>query len=186
MAQNGMRIVGKLRKSEPAAPNTVYGVSKRYVELVGEQYRQQGQLQFVALRIAMVVGAGAIHTSSPWRSDIFEKLPANQPATIAMPFARHEIIPLVHVADVAEIAGRLVEAERTGHSIYNTPAGNWQCGDLADYLGSLNPQIELAFNPSQVRGEPEAIDGRRFVAEFGFEAISVKERLRQAVEKGGP
>ena len=173
---------GTVAESEPAAPNTVYGVSKRYVEIVGEQYRQQGQLQFVALRMAMVVGAGAIRTSSPWRSEIFEKLPVNQRIIINMPFASHEIIPLIHVADVAEIARRLVAAEQTRYSIYNTPSENWQCGDLADYLGSLNRQIELAFNPSPVRGEPEAIDGRRFVAEFGCEPISVKERLRRAVE----
>ncbi len=175
---------GEVAESEPAAPNTVYGVSKRYVEIVGEEYRQQGQLQFVALRMAMVVGAGATHTSSPWRSEIFEKLPANQRTMIKMPFAGHEIIPLVHVADVAEIAGQLVAAERTGYSIYNTPAENWQCGDLAAYLGSLNRQIELAFSPAPLRGDPEAIDGRRFIAEFGFEPISVKERLRWAVEKG--
>jgi nucleoside-diphosphate-sugar epimerase len=49
---------GEVSEEEPAAPNTIYGVSKRYVELVGQDYQVQGTFQFVALRIAMVVGRG--------------------------------------------------------------------------------------------------------------------------------
>ena len=47
---------GEVSGEEPAAPHTIYGVSKRYVELVGQHYQVQGTFQFVALRIAMVVG----------------------------------------------------------------------------------------------------------------------------------
>jgi nucleoside-diphosphate-sugar epimerase len=173
---------GEVSESEPASPDNVYGVSKRYVEIVGEQYRQQNQLQFVALRISMVVGAGAANTSSPWRSEIFEKLQAHEYTSISLPYASHEIIPLIHVADVAEMTRRLIEAERTAYSLYNTPSENWQCGDLADYIGTLNKNVELTFSPSTIRGDPEAIAGRRFVEEFDFNPIPIKERLRWAAK----
>lgn len=171
---------GEVSESEPAAPNNVYGVSKRFVEIVGEQYRQQGQIEFVAVRIAMVVGPGAMNTASPWRSEIFEKLRATEYTSISLPYARHETVPLIHVADVAEIAWQLIQAERTTFSIYNTPSENWKCGDLADYLTVLNPNITFTFGASNVRGEPEAIMGRRFRQEFDFNPIPLKERLRQA------
>jgi nucleoside-diphosphate-sugar epimerase len=175
---------GEVCESEPASPDNVYGVSKRFVEIVGEQYRQQGPLQFVAVRISMVIGAGAVNTSSPWRSEIFEGLQARQHTLIPLPYARHEIVPLIHVADVAEITWRLIQAEQTVYSIYNTPSENWKCDDLADYLRSLNRNVELTFSPSNVRGDPEAITGRRFMEEFDFTPISLKERLRQAVANG--
>jgi nucleoside-diphosphate-sugar epimerase len=178
-------VYGEVSETEPASPNSVYGVSKRYVEIVGENFRQQDGFQFVALRISMVVGAGAASTSSPWRSEIFEKLPANQRAIIRLPYAGHEIVPLIHVADVARITQRLIEAEQPVYSIYNTPSENWKCGDLAGYLRVLNRNIELTFSPSSDRGDPEAITGRRFSEEFDFTILPLKERLRQAVERGG-
>jgi nucleoside-diphosphate-sugar epimerase len=173
---------GEVSESEPASPNTVYGVSKRYVEIVGEHFRQQEHLQFVALRLSMVIGTGANSTTSPWRSEIFEKMQESERTSIRLPCASHECLPLIHVADVAEITRRLSEVERTMYPIYNAPSDNWQCGDLADYIRSLNPNVELTFNPSQSRGNPEAITGRRFLEEFDFTPISVKERLRWVVE----
>lgn len=169
---------GEVSESEPAAPNNVYGLCKRYVEVVGEQYRCRGKLQFVALRIAMVVGPGVTSDASQWRGEIFEKLRARQPTRIKLSYAGHEIIPLIHVADVAEIIRRLVEAEQTQHSIYNTPSETWKCADLAAYVHSLNQNVELALGTAIARGDPEAINGRRFVDEFGFTPMPMKDRLR--------
>ena len=49
-------------ETEPATPEDVYGAAKRYVEIVGETYRQRFGIQFVALRIASVLGPGALNT----------------------------------------------------------------------------------------------------------------------------
>ena len=169
---------GEVCESEPAAPNNVYGLCKRYVEVVGEQYRRQGKLQFVALRIAMVVGPGVTSDASQWRGELFEKLRAREPTRIHLPYAGDEIIPLIHVADVAEIIRRLVEADQTQHSIYNTPCETWKCADLAAYIHSFNENVELALGTAIVRGDPEAINGRRFADEFGFTPVPMKDRLR--------
>jgi nucleoside-diphosphate-sugar epimerase len=170
-------------EAEPASPDNVYGVSKRYVEIVGGHYRQQDKLEFIALRISIVVGAGATSTASRWRSDIFEKLQASQHTRINLPYGSDELLPLIHVLDVAHVIRRLVEAKRTLHTIYNTPSDNWRCGDLADYIRSLNPNVELVLDPSNNRGDPEAINGNRLVEELGHTPIPVGERLRWSRER---
>jgi len=58
----------RVSEAEPAAPTDVYGVTKRYVEIVGETSHRQGALGFVSLRMPIVVGADASGTASPWRS----------------------------------------------------------------------------------------------------------------------
>ena len=177
-------VHGEVSETEAASPNNIYGVSKRYVEIVGEQLRKQDNLQFVALRISMVVGAGATKTASRWRSEIFEKLNASHQTFITMPFASTEFLPLVHVSDVADMIHQLVEAKQTFHEIYNTPSDNWQGGELADYIRSLNRNIEFSFIPSPLRGDPEAINGKRLVDEFGYTPSLLREQLRRYIEPG--
>jgi nucleoside-diphosphate-sugar epimerase len=174
---------GEVSESEPAAPNNVYGLCKRYVEVVGEQYRRAGKLQFVALRMAMVVGPGVTSDASQWRGEIFEKLHATRPVSIKLPYGGNDILPLIHVADVADMLCRLAQASRTEYALYNTPAETWRCADLAAYIHSLNPNVELSLTPAMVRGDPEAIDGRRFEVEFDYTLPTLRDRLRRAAEK---
>ena len=173
---------GEVSEEEPAAPNTIYGVSKRYVELAGQDYHEHGTLQFVAVRIAMVVGLGAVNTSTPWRSHIFERLRYQQSTRIDLPFARPERLPLIHVADVAEIIQRLIRVEHPLYSIYNTPTEDWTAGDLGEYIHSLNRNIEMTYSPAHSRGDPEAVNGQRFTREFDFRPVSLRQHLRQLVE----
>jgi nucleoside-diphosphate-sugar epimerase len=168
-------------ETTPAAPNSVYGISKRYVEVVGEAYRQQTGLRFVALRIASVVGAGARSATSMWRSELFEKLTARTPTTIHIPYRPSETVPLVHVEDVARVIGQLVEADKVDHSIYNTPAESWRIGELAEYIGRLNEHIRFTFGESLVHDIPQVIDDRRFTGEFGCKAVPIKQRLSAVV-----
>lgn len=172
---------GEVSEEQPAAPNTIYGVSKRYVELAGQDYHERGTFQFVAVRIAMVVGSGAVNTSTPWRSHIFERLRAQQPTRIDLPFARTERLPLIHVADVAEVIQRLVHVEHPIYSIYNTPAENWTAGDLAEYIHTLNTNIEVIYSPARSRGDPEAINGQRFTDEFDYQPVPLRQHLRELV-----
>jgi UDP-glucuronate 4-epimerase len=169
---------GEVSEEEPAAPNTVYGVSKRYVELVGQDYHQQGAFQFVSVRIAMVVGAGARNTSTPWRSSIFEQLGSQESARIELPFAPAERLPLIHVEEVPQVIHRLVRAERPVYSVYNTPVETWIARDLAEYVHSLNPNIEVTYHPVTARGDPESINGARFTDEFGYQPMPLGKRLR--------
>jgi nucleoside-diphosphate-sugar epimerase len=171
---------GEVTEIEPASPDNIYGVSKRFVEIFGEQYRQQGLLQFTAVRISMVVGPETMNTSSAWRSKIFSELQAKEPTQLQIPFAPHEILPLIHVTEVAEIMERILLANQVKQIFYNTPSENWNCNDLAEILQELNPNLDISFGPASPRGDPEAISGNRFQEEFNFNPVSLQERLRQA------
>jgi nucleoside-diphosphate-sugar epimerase len=169
---------GEVSEKEPAAPNTVYGVSKLYVELVGQESHQRGVFQFVSVRIAMVVGAGAMNTASPWRSHIFEQLAAQESTEIKLPFAPTERLPLIHVTDVAEVIHRFLLVERPSYSVYNTPVENWTASDLAESMHSLNNNIHVTYNPVHARGDPEAIHGQRFTDEFDYHIVPLRRRLQ--------
>ena len=169
---------GDVSEEQPAAPNTVYGLSKRYVELVGQDYHIQGAFQFVSVRIAMVVGAGAQNTSTPWRSHIFEQLTTQESFQIDLPFSSTERLPLIPVEDVADIFHRFVLIENPNYSIYNTPVENWIASDLAEYIHSLNKNISVKYNPVQARGDPESINGQRFLDEFRYQTIPLRQRLQ--------
>jgi UDP-glucose 4-epimerase len=169
-------------ETEPAAPEDVYGAAKRYVEIVGDAYRQQFGIQFIALRISSVIGPGAANTSSPWRGDIFEKLGLPQGAEVAIPYGNDEALPLVYVEDVADMFERLVDAEQASFTVYNTPSETWTLNELARYVESLDKNIRFAFGQSSVSGIPRVINGQRFVTEFSYTPMSLKERLRRAVQ----
>jgi hypothetical protein len=98
-----------------------------------------------------------------------------------LPYHPDETLPLIHVADVAAVVERLVAAPQTAHTLYNTPADNWRCGELAAHLESLNPHIRVVLGEAQVTGTPEAVDGVRFTDEFGATILPVRVRLGQAV-----
>lgn len=175
---------GEVGESEPASPEDVYGLCKRYVEIVGESYRQQYGMQFVALRIASVISPEVMQTASPWRYEIFEKLRVNRPAPIHFPYQASQRFPLIYLDDVAEVIRRFVAETRITYTIFNTPAENWRFGELAAYLQTLSRDIEFTYGLSPVSGLPEAISGRRFINEFGFSPIPVKERLHRFLDEG--
>jgi UDP-glucose 4-epimerase len=171
---------GGVLETEPAAPGDVYGAAKRYVEILGEVYRQRFGIRFIALRMSSVVGPGAVNTASPWRSEIFEKLGLPHRAEVTIPYRNDEALPLVCVEDVAEMLERLVAAEQAAFTVYNTPSETWTLNELATYVKSLDKNMRIAFGQSRVSGIPRVVNGRRFVTEFGYTPVSIKERLRHA------
>ena len=169
---------GRVSEAALAAPTDVYGVTKRYVEIVGEASHRERGFGFVALRLPIVVGAGAGGTSSVWRGRLFERPETGGQGIVEIPFRSHELIPLVHVEEVAAMISRLATAGQVPGTIYNAPSESWVCGDLAEYVRSLCPQLVVVCGQATVDGIPQALDSRLFTQAFGFEALSLKERLR--------
>ncbi len=166
----------------PAAPEDVYGGSKRYVEILGAAYQSRGDFDFVSVRFASVIGPGSASASSPWRSDIFEKL--RQPhATIEVPFGEDQALPLVHIDDAADVAVRLVEAKEILFSVYNSPSQTWTFSEMAAHVASQNPQIRFVFGQSKIAGHPYKTDASRFIREFDFCPLPLEDRMRSVVEQ---
>lgn len=164
-----------VREEDPIAPDDPYAAGKCAVEAAGEALRTKGELDFVALRIARVVGPGAQNTSSPWRSQMFEPVHGGEP--ISIPFAPETLLSLVHVREVARMMGALVEAGKLQHAVYNAPAETWKAKRLQAEVERITAaRVVLGGNAN---AGPEC-DGRRFAREFGFQLRGLAEYLAAA------
>lgn len=162
----------------PAAPTDVYGATKRTVEITGENLQRNGSIQFAALRIATVIGPGARNTSSPWRSEIFEKLGCKQ--SIMLPYEPGDPLTVVHVNDVARMLVTLAQAKSIQHTIYNTPAELLTAAELKQCVASITPDIHVEL-VGRTRPLAPLADGARFTNEFGFEITALQQQLRAAL-----
>ncbi len=170
---------GSVSEATPAAPTDVYGVTKRYVEVVGEARHRESGLGFVALRLPTVVGAGVRGTSSLWRGRLFERPAAGGGVLkVEIPFLPTERVPLAHVEDVAAALCHVAAAQSAADTLYNSPAETWTCGDLADYVASLGAEVEVVCGDSKVQGIPQAVDAGRFLQAFACPPRPMRERLR--------
>jgi nucleoside-diphosphate-sugar epimerase len=160
-------------ENDPAVPADPYGAAKRVVEVIGDNLARSQSIEFVALRIARVVGPGARRTSSPWRSQIFEERGGK--ALISIPFAADAYLSVVHVDDVAQELLTLIDAPRPTFNIYNTPAETFQASVLRQLLEEVRGlRVELAL---ENRDGGPLCDGRRFAKEFNFIPKTLKDRL---------
>ena len=164
-----------ISEQTPAAPSDVYGAAKRVVEIIGENLQNNGGIEFVALRIATVIGPGARNTSSPWRSEIFERLGGTK--TISLPYAPGDPLTLVHVDDVARMLVTLAEAKSIQHAIYNSPAELLTAAELKQGVKSAAPQTRIELS-GRTRPLAPLADGSRFTHEFGFEITPLQQALR--------
>lgn len=165
-------------ETDRAAPEDVYGAAKLYVEQMGTTFRESAGPEFVSLRIGRVVGPGARSTTSAWRSQIFELLRTNSPASIKLPYVGTEQLLLIHVEDAARALVSLVQADRTEHAIYNAPCESWVVTDLKQQIESLNPNLRIDLGEDYAQGNPRRLNFTRFQAEFAFAATPLAERLR--------
>jgi len=176
---SSMSVYGSLHAQRPATeddvagPDEVYGASKRAVELIGENLSEKGAFEFVALRIARVVGPGIKKTSSPWRSQIFEAVPRSEP--IRIPFSSDAMLSLVHVEDLARMLFTLVKATAVNSSVYNTPAEIWKVEELKELVEKLRG-IRVELGPEGAWGGPMC-DGSRFAREFEFHLRKLRDHL---------
>jgi GDP-4-dehydro-6-deoxy-D-mannose reductase len=162
-----------LTEADPAIPDEPYGAAKRVVELVGETLATAQTIEFVSLRIAIVVGPGTKKTSSPWRSQIFQLSSKRQ--RINIPFAPEAVLPLVHVEDVARMLVTLVETSKPGSSVYNTPVENWEARSLKEVIENTSG-VQVDLSPHGPHGGP-LCDGSLFAREFAFHLRGLRERL---------
>jgi nucleoside-diphosphate-sugar epimerase len=162
-----------LTETDVVNPEDPYGAAKRAVELVGEALHATQTMEFVSLRVAIVVGPGVRKSSSTWRSQMFAAAPG---AAIKIPFASSVLVPLAYVEDVAREFIILAQAARLASSAYNTPVEIWKVADLKVAVErSANVYVQL--ENEGTHGGP-LCDGGRFVEEFGFRPQSIRERLQ--------
>jgi nucleoside-diphosphate-sugar epimerase len=174
----GTRI--PISEQSPASPIDAYGVAKRAVEIVGENLRQNGGIEFVSLRMATVIGPGARNTSSPWRSEIFEKLGTAQ--KISLPYEPGDPLTVVHVNDVAAMLITLARQRFIHHSIYNTPAELLTAFELKRAIETVAPETRIELT-GRTRPLASLAEGSKFTHEFGFQITPLEQHLRAALRQ---
>jgi len=160
-------------EDDPPAPDEPYGAAKLAVELIGQTLAKEKAFEFVALRVARVIGPGIKKTSSPWRSQIFEACP--QRDLVCVPFAPEAVLSLVHVEDVAHMLFTLAETAEMSSFVYNTPVETWEARHLKEAVEGLRG-IRVELGPQGAHGGP-ICDGSRFAREFGFHLRGLRDRL---------
>src|SRR5262249_28657089 len=115
-------------EDDPPAPDEPYGAAKLLIEQIGQTLDREKAFEFVALRIARVIGPGIKKTASPWRSQIFE--PSPQQESVCIPFAAEAVLSLVHVEDVTRMLVALADAAKMSSFVYNAPAEGWEARQL--------------------------------------------------------
>jgi len=170
----------KAREKDATAPEDVYGSAKKYVEMLGEAYRRAYGVEFIALRVPIVVGPGAMDTASPWRSELFSFADKSRGRAITIPFQESETVSLVHVADLAQQFAALIHANRPSFSLYNATCEIWTLRELKKIVESLNENLHVNCGDAAVSGFPRVLDAERFKNEFNYSPIALKDRLRAA------
>ena len=120
-----------------------------------------------------MVGPGIKKSSSPWRSEIFERSGGLEAIRISFPPDAR--LSLVHAEDVGRMLVRLAEAQQARHTIYNTPAEIWEAERLKDLIEKATG-VRVELDGAGVHGGP-ICDGARFAEEFGFQIRGLRERL---------
>jgi UDP-glucose 4-epimerase len=172
------------REDDSLAPGDIYGTAKAYVEFAGRRMQALHGLEFVALRIATVVGPGVRNSGSPWRSEIFEKLGGGGPQEICIPSNPEDRASLVHVEDVARMLALLATHEHISHSVYNSPVEAPRFAELKTMVEAADPAVKVQLRCPDLRRLPPPIDGSRFHADFGFQLVPLADRLKQAAQRG--
>jgi len=176
----------KAREKDATAPEDVYGSAKKYVEMLGEAYQRAYGIEFIVLRVPVVVGPGAMDTASPWRSELFSSADKSGRRAISIPFQESETISLVHVEDLAQQLASLIHADHPSFSVYNAPCEAWRLQELKAVVESLNKNLQVNCGDAAVSGFPRVLDVERFKAEFNYSPATLKDRLRAAFgEQGG-
>lgn len=155
----------------------LYGAGKRYMEAYGEALARARDFAFTALRIATVVGPGARHTASPWRSELFEKLGSGARQRVTIPFGADAVLSLVHVEDAAGMLIRLAIRRDAPSPVYDSPSENWRMRDLKEMVETLHPNVTLELDDTGRQAAPPLADGSRFVRDFAWCAAPLANRF---------
>ena len=173
------RTEDDVSETDYTAPEDMYGAAKKYVEVLGNAYSRNTGMQFLSMRIPIVVGSGPGTSTSAWRTDLLNAPGERQKREILIPFREDETLSIVHVKDLAEAFSMLLTAPMTAHSIYNAPCEMWRLTDLKKEVESLNAQVRVAFGDRAVHGFPRRLNCHRFKTEFDY-VPNLSEHLRRA------
>lgn len=172
-----------MRETDPVpADVSLYGMTKRLGELLGERFRSSHGLEFVALRYSGIFGLGEAGSRgmAQVRQRIFEC--ARGKDVVVEGASGDECIHLTHVNDAAEATCHALVAPALPRSIYNVagPAGNHvSLRELHALVRALVPGAGRAIWSGRAR-TAGPVETRRIAEDLGWApSISLHEGLAE-------
>jgi nucleoside-diphosphate-sugar epimerase len=169
----------------PAAPEDLYGISKRALEMVAARLAQLDALPVVTVRLSQPYGP--MERPTPDRaalSPIAEWMAAAQEGRFLTTPSVDIAKDWIYIDDVGEAFARLVEAPALSHAMYNLGLGeNVTVGEVIEHIRRAWPRLEVNVMPSWTPNPNLAgarlrppLEMTRLAADVGFRPAFTIER----------
>jgi len=165
-----------VREDTYTLPQTLYGISKQFGEMLGLWFQRKYGVDFAAFRYGSVIGPGRQNGgASAYSTLIIQKSAQMEPYTVNVP--EDSRIPLVYVKDAVDATLTAYEKISNLKSrIYNLTSliPSPKAEDLVQAVKRHIPNAKIKFRPNAkvteiVRSWPKDFDITRAESEFGWE-----------------
>jgi threonine 3-dehydrogenase len=175
IATYGPGIPSTVDEATQQRPTTMYGVSKVFAELLGEYYERRFGIDFRAVRLPSVIGAGR----GPGGASAYSSLIVSEPAggqPYEVPVSEETTMPIVYIKDAVEALIRLAEAapERLRRRTYGIAGFSPTASELAAAVREAVPGAQIRFAPDPrlveiVDSWPDRVDESEARRDWGWE-----------------
>ncbi|MBI3967883.1 MAG: NAD(P)-dependent oxidoreductase [Chloroflexi bacterium] len=168
-------------EADGGTPIGLYGAQKVYCEALARSVNRRYQMEIVTLRVSMVFGPGRERGFAHHNGLITESALGRRSV---IPYVPEATLAAIHVADVADLLVRLVQAPRVTHPVYETGGHYVSLAELSDVVRELIPTADIEFT-GRFRGlnAVDRIDNRRACEEFGFALTPLRESVRNTIDE---
>ena len=186
----GRGLPQPIDESMPAEADGWYGLTKLMSEMVGGLYVRRHGLDFRAVRMAAVTGAGrtGAGSASLFTSLIPEKAALGEPYEIEV--EEDSAYPVIYVKDAAGAILTLATVDEAPRRVYNVASGRVVASELVDLVRKRIPEAEFTFKPDPmvmavVRGYRDwRISCRRAEEDLGWKPSFTVEQMVDDIMSG--
>ena len=172
----------RVDENTPQRPDTIYGISKVFGELLGLYYSKKYGVDFRAARLHAVIGYGR----GPGGASAYASMMVEKPAlgeSYTVPVRRETRLQILYVKDAVGALTRLLEVEDAPSRIYNIPGISPTAFEIAEEVRKYVAEPRIVFSPDPetvriVESWPLEMDGNRTFSELGWR---MKYSLENAV-----
>ena len=149
----------------PHYPFNVYGACKSFDEHIAEYYFQQYGMDYIALRLAFVYGAGMLGgVAATVTKELIENPAMGKPGNV--PFG-DDTLPWSYVEDVARVTLIAAKAPQTKTRVFNVSGDPRPVREVADYVRKLFHDANLTLQPGHL-GLCSKFETSNLEKEIGF------------------